>query len=91
MTINSNPAKRLLKSELIKKGISSKKLTILLNNNGFIETNASVANKISRGNFSADFFLNCLYAIQCTSLIIEILNVESSHSNQMISHLPSKI
>ena len=67
----NNKVKRILKSELIKRGISTEDLAILLNKNGCTETKSSVDSKISRGTFSASFFMQCLYVIGCTKLEIE--------------------
>ena len=67
----NNKVKRILKSELIKRGVSTEELTILLNKNGCSETKSSVDSKISRGTFSASFFMQCLYVVGCTKLEIE--------------------
>jgi len=66
-----NNIKRILKSELVKRGLSTEDLTNLLNENGCSETKSSVDSKISRGTFSASFFMQCLYVIGCTKLEIE--------------------
>jgi hypothetical protein len=58
-------AKRLLKSELVKRGVSNEELAFLLNEAGLRETKASVDSKISRGTFSAAFFLQCLNVLDC--------------------------
>lgn len=68
-------AKRLLKSELVKRGISNIDLVILLNEIGIMETKASIDSKISRGSFSATFLLQCLTAIGCQKL--EIISSKS--------------
>ncbi len=67
----NNKVKRILKSELVKRGLSTEDLTALLNQNGFAETKSSVDSKISRGTFSAAFFMQCLYVIGCTKIEIE--------------------
>lgn len=64
-------AKRLLKSELIKRGITNADLVVLLNNMGVEETKAGIDSKISRGSFSATFLLQCLTVIGCHKLEIE--------------------
>jgi hypothetical protein len=68
-------AKRLLKSELIKRGVNNADLVVLLNEIGVEETKASIDSKISRGSFSATFLLQCLTVIGCHK--IEIQNYES--------------
>jgi len=70
MTYTNEKVKRLLKSELVKRGITIADLVILLNNEGWKETKSSVASKISRGTFSATFFLQCLYVIGCSKFEI---------------------
>lgn len=65
-------AKRLLKSELIRRGITSEDLVRLLDNIGVEETKASVDSKISRGTFSAAFLIQCLNAMGCKTFIPEV-------------------
>lgn len=67
----NDKAKRILKSELIKRGVSNSDLVLLLKEMGIEETKASVDSKISRGSFSACFFLQCLGAIGCKKIKIE--------------------
>jgi hypothetical protein len=64
-------AKRLLKAELVKRGISNSDLVFLLNEIGIDETKASVDSKICRGSFSATFLLQCLTVIGCHRLEID--------------------
>jgi hypothetical protein len=64
-------AKRLLKSELVKRGVSNTDLVILLNGLGVEETKASIDSKISRGSFSATFLLQCLTVIGCQKIEID--------------------
>ncbi len=71
MNYSNDKVKRLLKSELVKRGISTSNLVFLLNKQGLNETQSSVTSKISRGTFSATFFLQCLSVIGCTKFEIE--------------------
>jgi hypothetical protein len=64
-------AKRLLKSELVKRGVANADLVVLLNEIGVEETKASIDSKISRGSFSATFLLQCLTVIGCQKIEIE--------------------
>jgi hypothetical protein len=64
-------AKRLLKSEMVKRGFSNADLVGLLNEIGIEETKSSIDSKISRGSFSATFLLQCLSVIGCRKLEIE--------------------
>ncbi|MDC8098548.1 DUF6471 domain-containing protein [Chryseobacterium rhizosphaerae] len=75
MTNWNDIAKRLLKSELVKRGISNNDLAVMLNEVGIDETKASIDSKISRGTFSACFLLQCLTVIGCYK--IEINDFES--------------
>ena len=67
----NDKVKRLLKSELVRRGISNSDLAVLLDRIGVEETKASIDSKISRGTFSACFFLQCLTAIGCEKIEIE--------------------
>lgn len=64
-------AKRLLKAELVKRGISNADLVRLLGEIGVEETKASIDSKISRGTFSASFLIQCLLAIGCYKFVID--------------------
>lgn len=55
--------KNLLKAELKRKGVSYKELSARLETLGIHETERNINNKISRGGFSAAFFVQCLYSI----------------------------
>lgn len=63
-------AANLLKAELKRKGVTYAKLVEMLAANGISEKEANVANKLSRGKFSAAFMLQCLTAIGCDTLRI---------------------
>lgn len=71
MTDWNTKVKRLLKSELIKRGISNYDLSLMLAEIGVKETKASIDSKISRGSFSASFFFQCLSVIGCNKIEIE--------------------
>ena len=67
----NDKVKRLLKSELVLRGISNSDLVVLLENIGVEETKSSIDSKISRGTFSACFFLQCLTVIGCEKIEIQ--------------------
>ena len=67
----NSKVKRLLKSELVRRGISNSELAIMLERIGIEETKSSIDSKISRGTFSASFFLQCLTVIGCEKIEIE--------------------
>ena len=64
-------AKNLLKAELKRRGMSYRDLAARLAAIGVGETERNLNNKISRGGFSAAFFLQCLSAIGCRTLGLE--------------------
>lgn len=61
-------AKRLLKAQLAAQGISQKELSQRLGAMGIKESPANIANKLSRGGFSAAFLLQCMVAIGVKTL-----------------------
>lgn len=65
-------AKRLLKSELVRRGFTTNDLVKLLDRIDVKETKASIDSKISRGTFSAAFLIQCLKAIGCKSFVPEV-------------------
>lgn len=68
--LGSRSAKTILKLELARRGISYQKLAELLNKQGWKLNKAAVDNRMSRGAFSADFFLDSLRVIGCHSIDI---------------------
>jgi len=80
MLYSNEIVKRLLKSELVKRGISIPKLIVLLNKEGLSETKSSISSKINRGTFSATFFLQCLLVIGCRKFEIENCELNSKLS-----------
>jgi hypothetical protein len=61
-------AKNLLKAELKRRGVGYRELAEKLTAMGTPETERNIANKISRGGFTAAFFLQCLTAIGASDL-----------------------
>jgi hypothetical protein len=59
----ADQAKALLKSELKRKNVGYRELAERLTEMGVPETERNIANKISRGGFTAAFLLQCLAAI----------------------------
>ena len=58
----------LLKSELKRKGVTYAQLVTKLDAMGIDEKEVNIANKLSRGKFSATFMLQCLSAIGAQEL-----------------------
>ncbi len=55
--------KGILKAELKRRNVSYKQLAARLEAMGIHETERNINNKISRGGFTATFFVQCLVAI----------------------------
>ncbi|WP_435138839.1 DNA cytosine methyltransferase [Pseudopelagicola sp. nBUS_19] len=70
---DKNIAKAKLKSLMSELEIGTGDLATMLISIGVAETKSSVDSKISRGTFSADFFLKCLSAMNITELEVEKL------------------
>lgn len=64
-------ARRFLKAELARAEIGYRELAERLGKQGLRETEASIANKISRGTFSATFLLASLKAIEADNLRLD--------------------
>ena len=62
--------KGLLKAELKRRNMGYRELAEKLTAMGIPETERNIANKISRGGFTAGFFIECLTAIGCQSVRI---------------------
>jgi len=60
----------ILKAELSRRGISYQKLAELMNERGWKLNKASVDNRMSRGSFGADFFLDALKTIGCMDIVL---------------------
>ncbi|HEX4079980.1 MAG TPA: DUF6471 domain-containing protein [Rhizomicrobium sp.] len=61
-------AKGLLKGELKRRNVSYADLAAKLGEMGIRETPENIANKISRGGFTAVFLLQCLEAVGCHTI-----------------------
>ena len=64
-------AKGLLKAELKRRGLSYRDLAEKLGALGIHETDRNIANKISRGGFTAVFMLQCLKAMGARELRLD--------------------
>jgi hypothetical protein len=63
--------KRLLKAELSRAGVSYRELAERLRAIGVDETERNLANKVSRGGFTAAFFFQCMQAINCRTIHLD--------------------
>lgn len=64
-------AKNILKSELKRRGITYAQLAKKLAAFGATENERNLANKISRGSFTAAFFMMCMDAIGANNVNLE--------------------
>jgi hypothetical protein len=64
-------AKNLLKGELKRRGVTYADLVGKLADLGAQETERNLANKISRGGFTAAFLIQCLEAVGCHTLRLD--------------------
>jgi hypothetical protein len=64
-------AKNLLKGELKRRGITYAQLAEKLSAMGVAESERNLNNKISRGGFTAAFFIQCLVSIGCDKIVID--------------------
>ncbi len=67
----ADKAKRLLRAEMVKRGVSYDQLAERLHQMGIEETSVNIRNKVARGKFMASFLLQCLSAIGVTSLRLD--------------------
>jgi hypothetical protein len=66
-------AQGLLKAELKRRGVTYAQLSEKLAAMGIQEAEPNIRNKLARGKFSAAFMLECLTAIGCSTLRLELL------------------
>ncbi len=64
-------AKGILKSELKRRHLGYKELAEQLETIGVKDSERNLANKVSRGSFTAAFFLQCLEAIGCHTVRLD--------------------
>ena len=67
----SSRAKNYLRAELKRREVTHERLAELLKKQGVKETKPSIASKLSRGTFSAGFFLAALKAIGCEAVRLD--------------------
>ena len=62
--------KGMLKAEMKRRDMTYEQLSAKLAEIGVNDTPTNIRNKVSRGGFSAVFFVQCLKAIGCRSLTL---------------------
>ena len=68
-----NEARRILKAEIVRRGLTYAVLAKRLQAIGVHETERSLANKMSRGTFTFVFFLQCMKAMGASSISFELM------------------
>lgn len=66
----TDQVKGLLKAELKRRNVTYEQLAQRLGEMGIDETPENIANKLSRGKFTAVFMVQCLEAVGCKSIIL---------------------
>lgn len=64
--------KRIVRTEMVRRGVSYEGLAERLAALGVHDTPVNMRNKIARGKFTAVFFLQCLEAVGCKNLSLEV-------------------
>lgn len=76
-------AKNKIRSEMKVRGITSEKMCQLLKDKlGIQLKEQSFNNKISRSNFNATFFFQCMYALSIGNINIELYDIELGVNNE---------
>ena len=66
-------ARRFLKAELKRAGVTYTELADRLNKHGLEETEASITSKLGRGTFAVAFFLACLTVLELEEISLKDL------------------
>jgi hypothetical protein len=77
---SAQDVKGILKAELKRRGMTYADLVERLAQHGVVETEANLRNKISRGSFTAAFFVQCLIAIGCEHVVLPFNRAPSDRS-----------
>lgn len=75
-------AKRLLKAELSRRGVTYQGLATALQAMKVEETDRSIANKMSRGKFTFAFFIQSMAALGCSHVTLDLTSVLSEVARQ---------
>ncbi len=80
--IGTDTAKGLLKAELKRRNMSYADLVEKLSEMDIVETEPNIRNKLSRGTFTAAFFIQCLIAIGCEQVVFVKPKLLDQNSDQ---------
>ena len=65
-------AKRILRGEMARRRVSYRDLAAMLAKEGIQENELNLKKKITRGTFSAAYFVGCLRAMDCKSVDVDL-------------------
>jgi hypothetical protein len=77
MTDWNTEVKQILRAEITRRGYGYRQLAELLARIGVQETERSIANKISRGTFSATFLVQCLKAMGASDMRLDLRHISA--------------
>jgi hypothetical protein len=69
-------ARLILKAEIVRRGMTYDRLAERMQAMGLAETPRAIANKMSRGTFSFVFFLQCMRALEATTVTLAVPDVK---------------
>lgn len=69
-------AKRILRGELARSGVTYKVLAKRLAAMGILESHTAIANRVSRGRFTFVFFLQCMSALGVNQVHIDLSDMQ---------------
>jgi len=72
-------ARRILRAELVRRGLTYEQLATRLQIIGIDETERSIANKMSRGTFSFVFVLQCMKAMGVKTVNFDVEVATDAH------------
>ena len=72
-----NEARHIVRSELVRRGVTYAQLSKKLQRIGVAETERAIANKMSRGTFPFTFYLQCMAALGVEKVSFELVLQDS--------------
>jgi hypothetical protein len=87
--------KNMLRAEMMRQGVSYEQLVVRLAALGIVDNVLNLRNKVSRGRFTAPFFVQCLVALGIDRMLVpaaaSIERVTSEHGAQALAKKPKKL
>jgi Domain of unknown function (DUF6471) len=86
--------KNMLRAEMMRQGVSYEQLVIRLAALGIVDNVLNLRNKVSRGRFTAPFFVQCLVALGIDRMLVptaaSIERTTGEHGAQALARKPKK-